>query len=74
LGKGNPPAEAVDETVGLGAPILQWKETPVEWQYRLVSFRHHWYTRSPVPGVAAVLAGMWLVTESIYIVSTAVCP
>jgi hypothetical protein len=34
LGKDNTSAEPVDETVGLGAPVLQWKETPQEWMYR----------------------------------------
>jgi hypothetical protein len=34
LNPGNTTAEPIQETVGLGVPILQWKETPSEWHYR----------------------------------------
>jgi len=30
----NTTAQPVQETLGLGVPILQWKETPKEWHYR----------------------------------------
>jgi hypothetical protein len=34
LSAANTTAQPIQETVGLGAPVLQWKETTQEWQYR----------------------------------------
>lgn len=41
LDSGNTADRPVDEMVGLGEPILQWKETPQEWMYRLAAKDSH---------------------------------
>lgn len=33
--------EPVEETVGPGAPVLQWRETPAEWMYRRAAEGSH---------------------------------
>ncbi|HUU21115.1 MAG TPA: hypothetical protein VM389_01140, partial [Phycisphaerae bacterium] len=46
LGEGNTSAGAVNETVGLGEPILQWVEQPEKgWQYRNGPLTRLIYTR-----------------------------
>jgi len=46
LGDGNASAEAVDEVVGLGEPILQWVERPAKgWMYRNGPLTRLIYTR-----------------------------
>ena len=45
LGPANTTAEAVEETVGPGVPVLQWIERPETWQYRQGPLTRLIYTR-----------------------------
>ena len=45
LDAGNTTAEAVEETTGLGEPILQWIEQPKRWMYRQGPLTRLIYTR-----------------------------